>query len=276
MLSNILRELYLNDIEVPLSLLKQYSLERVLENVSQEVYSFKQPPSTLKVAMLAGNLLMDVNPKLQKISALRDKMYIELLIKEIGNKLVHRLIGLSGKPSEVVSHIRYGLESACQTGNYRFNALLAILQFDELEKTYGKVAPPSDTIYYYEWNKQRGLIDILTQELKDHGIISSAKDFRKLFEPSIEPDLRVVIDKKQLPLLIAIIDELKESMTITPRGGKGHFHPISTRAVDLEGQTLFKSSPKNVKSIAKKNKQKWKETVEKAKSILNRAKVYSP
>ena len=271
MLIHLLNVLF-HDGEVAHNLLRKHGLDSVLDTAIPALQSnlITSPINQFQLTAAAAAIVTSVNAKMQVVKDPGEKQHLELLLKQIFVHVFEKIIEQARNPGELLSSIKSGLKSACSIGGYNLDALLKLFQFDELEVKHRVTKQVTAKHVYYDWNgKDADLID-LAQNLKDHKCIASVKEFRKLFSKEITLAHRVHINTQNLELILALMDGLKAKKLITPRGGQGHFHPLTVYGVNLEGKLLSEHPPKTIKSMALKNKANWLRHSQKAASWISR------
>lgn len=264
-LSTLLEEVF-QDEEIPITLLRKYDLEAVLERavVSIDKILSHSPVSTTRLAGLAPSILFLINNRLSKVTDPIDKGNLEFLMAEVTVHLLKKLLEKSDQPSTALKEIKNSLETASNVSDYNFAALLAILKYNSLENHYKE-----DDTYYYDWTGKPHELDELTSKLRRQGVIKSVKVFKQLFRDHGNTSLTVHINRESVHPMIALFDELKKRGLIISRGGAGHFHPLKVYGVDFENKVLMKNEPKSIKKNAKKKPEIWGKTENWAKELIN-------
>lgn len=253
------------DKETPLALLRKYDLVSVLEKTIQSIGKelSHSPIAITRLVGLAPSVLFLINNQLAKITDQKDKGELELLMADVTNHLIKKLMDKCNQPATALKEIKSSLETASDINAFNFGALLHLLKYDNLELTYKE-----DETYWYDWMGKLHELDELADKLRKQGIIKSVKDFKQLFKAHGNSKLKVQFSKDSPPFLIALFDELKIKGIIIPRGGTGHFHPLKIYGVTFENKVLIKNEPKAIKRNAKRKPEKWERIENNAKDLI--------
>jgi len=265
-LEQILEFLFVNKTEA-FALVKKYDLESILQKGFEAVknYSHDRSLKSCRIGDISAFVLMGVNNKLKVITDLNEKRKLELLLRDIANYLIGKTISTSTEgPENIIQEIKLSCKAACEFHDYNYEALLDTLDLHKFEKLY-----PSSSAIYYDWNGSRQDLDELARNLKSDDCIQSVREFKFLFSPSVSNSFTVHISKEKLPFLLALFDELKFTGLITPKGNKGHFHPLRVHGVDFDQKVLIQKDPKSIKFSNKKNTIKWTQLSQKAKNWID-------
>ena len=263
-LHNLLEEVF-QDRDTALALLKKYDLIEALEKAIDAIKKVleKPPVSVASLVGLAPSVLFAINSRMGSVNDPIDKLNLEILVSDVAHHLIKKLIDECKQPATALREIKNALRSAADFGIYNFDALLTLLKYDVLEKMYSK-----DETYWYDWNGKLHELDELSDKLKKLKVIKSVKDFKKLFEPHNNSELRVEFSSDSAPFLISLFDELKSKGLIVPRGGTGHFHPLRVYGIDPKGEFLMEKEPRFIKKNAKRHLKKWEKIENKAKELV--------
>jgi hypothetical protein len=267
----ILRDLF-HDPEKPLALLRRHKLELLfinsIELISNEI---KQRAIDFgKVRDVASTVLVTVNSRLREIEDENERSRLEQIAKEIAEFLLMNLLNSSKSSNKVLSEITAALQTTSKLNGYNFEALVALLKLSRRSAIFKL---PLKGGYSYRWNGDESDLDDLLRNMKDAGWIVSLKSFKTLFSDHKAELLNVQFTREKLCDLLALFDVLKDRHLISPRGGKGHFHPLTVHLVDLDNNVLVDRSPKTIKNIAKRNKQNWAKMVGNAETWVATYKV---
>lgn len=254
-IEQILRELF-HDPEKPLGLLRRHQLERLFENsidlVKREIEQHNIDFG--KVRDIATNILVTVNTRLREIPDKNERGYLEQITKEVAQYLLTKLLSSSSSSAKLLSEITSALQTSAKLHGYNFEALVALLK---ISKKSLSIKWPQRNGFYYQWNCSDNDLDELLANIKSAGWIESTKSFKKLFTDHKTQHLNIQFAKENKVELLALFDVLKDQGLISPKGGKGHFHPLTIHLVDLENKFLFLRDPKTDKNVAKRNGQNW-------------------
>lgn len=264
-IDQILEELFA-DKATPISLLKKYNLYDVLNNGISLIKNTtdNHPVDAYKFREISASILVSVNSRLGGVADSAEKQHLELLISEVVQYLLRKVIERIGQPNVLITYLKESLQTASSINGYNFEALRNLLKLNHYETTVPIRKPVG--IFYYDWlGKDYDLAD-LADNLKADQSVSSVKDFKRLFKNHNDHSLKVQFSRPNLPFLLALFDELKFRKLIFPKGNKGHFHALRTYGVDFENKLLIDREPKTIKYIAQKNPEKWQQYVDKAKS----------
>jgi hypothetical protein len=252
---HILQELF-HDPERPLALLRKHKLELLFIN-SIELISDEIKQRTIdfsKVRDIACNILITVNTRLRDIQDENERGRLEQIAKEVAEYLLMNLLSSSKSSSRILAEITSGLAITSKLNGYNFEALVALLKLSRKSSLFKL---PLRGGYSYSWKGNENDLDDLLRNMKDAGWITSVKAFKTIFTDHNSEVLNIAFAKEKRTDLLALFDVLKVKGLISPKGGKGHFHPLRVHLVDLENNFLFDSDPKTIKHIAKRNKQNW-------------------
>lgn len=276
MLHAILQDLFFDKVDEVLRLLRKHNLETVFESADKSVAEMIAAGTINQVRLtaIAARVLHGVNSELTKISDPTEKLYVEITARDIGVYLFDRLIESSPNPINALQSIKAGLISACEIGGFNAAAMLHLLQFDAKERRYSSGTQKIATNYHYDWNGYAHDLDDLARNLKAEGCIQNVRDFKKLFDP-IAKGLTVSVDRKQLPLLMTLVQELKAQYLIKPRGNKGHYKPLEVHCVDLDGNKLFDRKPGRLHYLLDKKAAAQVKLLEKVRSWISNYKLRS-
>jgi hypothetical protein len=258
----ILRELF-HDPEKPLALLRKHKLELLFIN-SIELISEEIKQTTIdfgKVRDIASTVLVTVNSRLREIEDENERGRLEQIAKEIAEYLLMNLLNSSKSSNKILLEITAALQTTSKLNGYNFEALVAILKLSRKSAIFKL---PLRSGYSYKWNGPETDLDDLLRNMKDAGWIGSSKSFKTLFTDHKAEVLNIPYAKEKLCDLLALFDVLKNRKLISPKGGKGHFHPLTVHLVDLDNNFLLDRSPKTIKSIAKRNKENWARMIKNA------------
>lgn len=274
-LEEILAEHYY-DYEVPLNLLSQYKLEEVLKNSIELARKELEGTSVdfHRFGTIAASLLISVNAILKGISNPVEKCYLEVVISEIANHLLIKIMARSKSPERLISQVKFALESTSKINGYDFNALATLLKLNQEKLILRNNSMANEkSIFYYRWNGRPAELNEMITSLKSNSWILSSRDFHKLFTNHNDFELRVKCSSEKAVDLLALFDVLKDAHLIAPKGGKGHFHPLKLYLVDLENNFLYKYHPKTIKNRAKRKKAEWDTKVKNAQKLISGFKV---
>lgn len=237
---------------------------------SREIAS-QTPINGSKLTRLTAECLFSINSILRTVDDPNEKLHLELICKEVAGEMFRHIVQGAANPSETLRALRGGLEAGCGIGKFNADALIAILKFDRLEDEFaGPENTAQEKFCHYEWFGTESELDDLANDLKASGCIESKKDFKLLFKKNHPENLLVRFNASQIDLIVAVIGELKEKGLLSPRGIRGHFHPLTRYGVDLHGNVLFRTPPKgiwyNLKAAAKKGSNQR----ENAKAMVSR------
>jgi len=265
-LENILDSVFVNKDEA-LALVKKYDLGQILQKGIAAVKNYSQDRTlkSYRIGDISAFVLIEVNSKLKLISDLSEKRKLELLLRDIANYLIGRTIGSSTEgPEYIIQEIKLSCKAACEFHDYDYETLLDTLDLRKFEKLF-----PGSSAIHYDWNGSYQDLDELARNLKSDGCIQSVKEFKCLFDASITHSFAVHFAKEKIPFLLALFDELKLTGLITPKGNKGHFHPLRVHGVDFDQKVLIQKDPKSIKFSTKKNMAKWSQLTKKAENWVN-------
>jgi hypothetical protein len=263
-LDSLLAEVF-QDKETPLILLRKYELDGLLEKAVHSIDGIlsNPPVSVTSLVGLAPSVLVLINSRLSRVTDAKDKGELELLMAEVSAHLLKKLLAKSKQPATALREIKNSLETASSLHEFKFEALLNLLNFDNLEASFKE-----DETYWYEWTGKPHELDELAERLRRQGVIKSVKSFKELFKNHGDSTLQVHFAKERLSFVIALFDELRSKGLIVPRGGTGHFHPLKVYGVDLENKVLIKNEPKSIKKNAKKKPEIWEKAENWAKDLV--------
>lgn len=266
-LDQILYELFA-DKETPISLLKRYNLYNVLNNGISLIKNAtdNHPVDASKFREISASILVSVNSRLVVVTDPAEKQHLELLISEIVQYLLRKVIERIDQPNVLLNYLKESLQTASSINGYDFEALRNLLKLNHYQSTLPIIKHGG--IFYYDWlGKDYDLTD-LADNLKAEKSLVSVKDFKRLFTNHNDHSLKVQFSRSNIPFLLALFDELKFRKLIFPKGNKGHFHPLRAYGVDFENKLLIDREPKTIKYIAQKNPEKWRQYLDKVKSWI--------
>ncbi|HRK55450.1 MAG TPA: hypothetical protein PK185_16165 [Cyclobacteriaceae bacterium] len=275
-LEQILGDLFFRN-EEPLRLLRKHGLDLVLSNSIQLIKLEIDKPKIdfTKFGLLASNILISVNSKLKNITDPIEKGYLELILKDVTEYLINKVVQKSYKPERLIQEISHSLKIASSINNYSYEALIRLLKIENPNIGFNPQSNNVNGTFHYEWKGYPHDLDELVDALKYEGWIPSVKEFKKLFK-NHEGNLKIQFARDKINELLALFDELKARKLIKPKGGRGHFHALSIYLVDLENSILFERPPKIVKMIAKRNNNYWQNIIKTAKELVVTYKVKAP
>jgi hypothetical protein len=262
-LESIIDDLY-QDKERSIQLLKRHNLYDILENVIKDLNQTieKKPFDAVRTPEIAATFLTAINSRLSTIQDPDQKQHLELVLRDIGQDLMRKIVPVAKQPKKVFNGIKSALQSAASINGYNFPALTKLLKMETLESELVSDA----AIYYYSWKGKNEDLDELAENLKADNLLQSVREFKRLFNKHNDPNLQVRFAKEGLEFLLALFDELKSRKLISPKGNKGHFQPIRAYAVDFENNILIDKSPKTIKYIAQRDAENWSKLTLKAKN----------
>jgi len=254
-LEGILREIYSNDIQEGIEILNRYDFYNTIQKNIDFLNKDNKDKKVIK--HLVGHFLHSINQKLLKIDDLEDKMYLKIIISDVGLYLIKTQFKNQNINIEDLKEINNQLKYTCEIEGYDFEELQKLLGLDQIYKfLQDDLRDNIKKVIYFEWLGKNNHFDEIVDTLKTEGVIRSKKEFKKLFT---ENPVNVRIDIAQKDFLIIFIDYLKESNLLTTKPKKGHLLVLRECIVDDDKKRIFKKEMKHEKYRIKKNAQKYNE-----------------
>jgi hypothetical protein len=147
-LESIIGDLY-QDKERSIELLKRYKLYDILDNVIKDLNEIlgKKPFDAARMPEIAATFLTAINSKVSTVQDPDQKQHLELVLRDIGQDLMRKIVPVAKQPKKVFDGIKSALQSAARINGYNFPALIKLLRLDTLESELSS----NGAIYYYTW-----------------------------------------------------------------------------------------------------------------------------
>ena len=239
------------DPESLLSIIRKHNAETFLNNVFQLITEFTDQKSEQELLTLSSTILAKLNDLLLSISDEEERRMIKYAITDIFKtdiRAVSKKLSSAFIPS-LISTLK--TNSFLLNNNYKeLESLLGLKRYDILKsKRFTSTDAP-----YYDWLGREHELDELIRDLKDKKIISSIKDFKKLFVASEQAFFD--IDKEKITDLVIIFSIFNEFELIQPKIKSGYFAPLVHYGLDNDKNLLFTKPPNKI-LYALKQKGRW-------------------
>src|SRR5690349_21460383 len=126
-IEQILKQRFI-DNDQPILLLRTHNLEGFFNNciriVKEEIE--KQPIDFVKFREIASSVLISVNSTLQQIKDPKEKGYLEVIVAEVADYLLTRIIKPNRISPQLINEIIAALQTTSELKGYNFEALVAL------------------------------------------------------------------------------------------------------------------------------------------------------
>ncbi len=239
------------DPEPLLSIIRKHDAETFLNNVFQLITEFTDQKSEQELLTLSSTILTKLNDVLLRIGDEEERRMIKYAITDIFKtdiRAVSKKFSSSFIPS-LISTLK--TSSFLLNNNYKeLESLLGLKRYDILKsKRFTSTDAP-----YYDWLGREHELDELIRDIKDKKIISSIKDFKKLFVASEQAFFN--IDREKITDLVIIFSIFKDFGLIQPKKKSGYFAPLVHYGLDNDKNLLFTKPPNKI-LYALKQKGRW-------------------
>lgn len=251
-----------------MGIIRKYDVELFLNNVFQLIETFTDQKSEKELVALANTILTKLNDILHTIDDKEERKLIKYAVTDIFKA---DIINVSKNLSEnfvpaLIDTLK--TSSFLLNNNYKeLESLLGLKRYEILKsKRFHSVDAP-----YYDWLGKEYELDEMIKDLKDKKIISSVKDFKKLFKESESSFF--VVNKEKINDLVIIFSILKDLELIQPKIKSGYFTPLVQYGLDNDNNLLFTKPPNKI-HYALKQKGRWYDEIREnykfwIKSIVN-------
>ena len=254
--------------ELLLKVIRKHDAETFLNNVFQLITEFTDQKSENELLTLSSTILTKLNDVLLTIDNEEERKMIKYAITDIFKtdiRTVSKKFSDSFIPS-LISTLK--TSSFLLNNNYKeLESLLGLKRYDILKsKRFTSTNAP-----YYDWLGREHELDEIIRDLKDKKIISSIKDFKKLFMASEQAFFNV--DKEKITDLVIIFSILNDLNLIQPRHKSGYFSPLVHFGLDNDKNLLFTKPPNKILYTVKQKGRRYDEIRENyefwIKSVVN-------
>lgn len=247
------------------SLLSKYNLENTITTAISSINSKMIGNEFNELPKISGIILNEINSVVTIIDNTNEKKKIEYLLSDIFQNYINKISELDDSEL-VVKDIIENLKTACEYRGYDYKILNSILGLEKVTVLKPRAITKKT---YYEWLGKEYELDEITRDLADKKIISSIKEFKKLFKP-VTDSFYVIFNKKFKDEIIVLFNLLKEKKLIKPKGTSGYFAPLVQYSMDNEKKFLIEKGINKEHERIKKNKVKHAEIKEKLTLIIEK------
>lgn len=260
----ILNDIFYNGTKEAIKKLKKHNLYEILQKALIFYTNSIDENKINKLNVEFTKLIIEINTKLKKLSHSEEKEHIKYLFSNIGEHLISNLWEKKLINQKDLIQLNEFLKQIFDIHDYDFKDLSKRISF--LNK-YSQLSNDNQIHHnrYYEWNGKINCLDYISKNLKSEKLISSIKDFKKLFTD--EPIL-TRFDRNNNEFIVVLFDTLYEEKLIKPKKTKGHLAPLKAHAVDFDEKVLFTKEMKHIKYTIKKNESKYSKLRNKAKKWI--------
>ncbi|MBN4047209.1 hypothetical protein JYU05_01540 [bacterium AH-315-P13] len=264
----ILNEVFFNDVEESIKLLKDHELFDVVERNLEYLKNKNEKDAQKVFDTITVSFLQTVNTTLHTIDDLNVRNNLKYILSNIGNYIIDNFSEYKILTIKELKSLRESLISLSEVKGYNFNDIDNHLQLNRLIRKMEKKTEFTLNdlpAVYYDWLGNNNKLDEIARNLYSEGAIKSVKSFKKLFQP--EP-VNVQINPTKCEFVFILFDTLHEKKLIQPKIKRGKFVPLQRYSVDFQGEILFKKAPKYIKQEIKKRKETYSKLKAKAEKWI--------
>jgi len=233
--------------EMLLKVIRKHDSEVFLNNVFQLIKEFTDQKSENELLALASTILTKLNDVMLSIDNIEERKLVKYAITDIFKadiRAVSKNLSRTFIPS-LISTLK--TSSFLLNNNYKeLESLLGLKRYDILKtERFTSIEAP-----YYDWLTQEYKLDEIIRDLIDKKIITSIKDFKKLFVANEHVFYNA--SKEKIDDLVIIFSIFKDLKLIKPKVKSGYFAPLVQYGLDNDQNILFTKPPNKILYALKK------------------------